>query len=118
MAVLLITHDLGVVAGQADRVLVMYAGKLVEAGTTDDIFYDPRHRYTEALLASIPRLTTSRAEPLFSIPGRPPDLSRVPPGCRFASRCGHATSECVAAVPPFVGDGHVHACVHPVREAA
>jgi len=118
MGVLLITHDLGVVAGQADRVLVMYAGKLVEAGATDDVFYDYRHRYTEALLQSIPRLTTSREEPLHSISGQPPDLARPPQGCRFAARCTHATPECVADVPPFVGAGHVHACIHPVREAA
>jgi peptide/nickel transport system ATP-binding protein len=118
MGVLLITHDLGVVAGQADRVLVMYAGKLVEAGATDGIFYDYRHRYTEALLQSIPRLSTSRSERLYSIPGQPPDLSRPPQGCRFATRCAHATPECVAAVPPLVGDGHAHACIHPVREEA
>jgi peptide/nickel transport system ATP-binding protein len=118
MGVLLITHDLGVVAGQADRVLVMYAGKLVEGGATDGIFYDYRHRYTEALLQSIPKLTTSRAERLYSIPGQPPDLSRPPQGCRFAVRCAHATPECVAAEPPLVGTGHVHACIHPVREAA
>ena len=65
----------------------MYAGKLVEAGATDRIFYDARHRYTEALLESIPRMTTSKTEPLYSIPGQPPDLSRPPGGCRFAARC-------------------------------
>ena len=119
MAVLLITHDMGVVAGQADRVLVMYAGKLVEAGATDRIFYDVRHRYTEALLDSIPRMTTSRTEPLYSIPGQPPDLSRPPGGCRFAARCAHATADCRAAVPPFFGDPeHVFACIHPVEAAA
>jgi peptide/nickel transport system ATP-binding protein len=118
IGVLLITHDLGVVAGQADRVLVMYAGKIVEAGPTDRIFYDTRHRYTEALVQSIPRLTTSRSEPLYSIPGQPPDLSRPPEGCRFAARCAYATPECVAAVPPLVGTEHVHACIHPVRDAA
>jgi oligopeptide/dipeptide ABC transporter ATP-binding protein len=117
MAVLLITHDLGVVAGQADRVLVMYAGKLVEAGTTNRIFYETRHRYTEALLRSIPRMTTSREEALYSIPGQPPDLSRPPRGCRFAPRCAHSTEECVAEVPPLVGPPeHVHACVHPVEQ--
>jgi peptide/nickel transport system ATP-binding protein len=119
MAVLLITHDMGVVAGQADRVLVMYAGKLVEAGTTDRIFYGVRHRYTEALLESIPRMTTSRSEPLYSIPGQPPDLSRPPGGCRFAARCAYATAECRAAVPPLDGEpGHVFACIHPVGAAA
>jgi peptide/nickel transport system ATP-binding protein len=120
MAVLLITHDLGVVAGQADRVLVMYAGKLVESGATDRIFYGTRHRYTEALLRSIPQLTTRRDEALYSIPGQPPDLSRPPGGCRFAARCSFSTEECLAGVPPLVGPPeHVHACVHPVeREAA
>jgi oligopeptide/dipeptide ABC transporter ATP-binding protein len=118
MAVLLVTHDLGVVAGQADRVLVMYAGKLVEAGSTDEIFYETRHRYTEALLRSIPRLETSRNEPLFSIQGQPPDLARPPQGCRFAARCRHATAECVARTPPLVGAEHVHACVHPVGQEA
>jgi peptide/nickel transport system ATP-binding protein len=118
MAVLLITHDLGVVAGQADRVLVMYAGKLVEAGTTDEIFYETRHRYTEALLQSIPRLTTDRTAPLFSISGQPPDLSKLPQGCRFAARCGYATAECLAETPPLVGSRHAHACLHPSLEAA
>jgi peptide/nickel transport system ATP-binding protein len=118
MAVLLITHDLGVVAGQADRVLVMYAGKLVEAGSTDQIFYETEHRYTEALLRSIPRLTSNRSAPLFSIPGQPPDLTRPPQGCRFAARCGHATPECSAGSPPLVGAGHVHACLHPAQGAA
>ena len=119
MAVLLITHDMGVVAGQADRVLVMYAGKLVEAGSTDRIFYDVRHRYTEALLESIPRMTTSKTEPLYSIPGQPPDLSRPPGGCRFAARCAHATEACRAAVPPLEGEAeHVFACIHPVTAAA
>src|SRR5581483_6298211 len=117
MAVLLITHDLGVVAGRADRILVMYAGKIVEAGATEQIFYETRHRYTEALLRSIPRLETSRVDPLFSIPGQPPDLARPPHGCRFAPRCGHATEECRSAEPSFVGNGHVHACVHPVEAA-
>jgi peptide/nickel transport system ATP-binding protein len=118
MAVLLITHDLGVVAGQADRVLVMYAGKLVEAGSTDEIFYETRHRYTEALLRSIPRLDTSREAPLFSIPGQPPDLTRPPQGCRFAARCGHAGDDCRAATPPLVGGRHIHACLHPAGNAA
>jgi peptide/nickel transport system ATP-binding protein len=119
MAVLLITHDMGVVAGQADRVLVMYAGKLVEAGATDNIFYDVRHRYTQALLNSIPHMTTSKAEPLYSIPGQPPDLSRPPRGCRFAARCAHATEECRAAVPPLDGEPeHLFACIHPVAAAA
>jgi peptide/nickel transport system ATP-binding protein len=118
MAVLLITHDMGVVAGQADRVLVMYAGRLVEAGTTDRIFYGKRHRYTEALLGSIPRLSTSRDEPLSTIPGQPPDLARPPAGCRFAPRCAHATEVCRASDPQLAGEpGHLFACFHPVEAA-
>jgi oligopeptide/dipeptide ABC transporter ATP-binding protein len=73
---------------------------------------------TEALLRSIPRLTSSRSAPLFSIPGQPPDLTRPPQGCRFAARCGHATAECSAGSPPLVGAGHVHACLHPAQGAA
>jgi oligopeptide/dipeptide ABC transporter ATP-binding protein len=96
----------------------MYAGKLVEAGATDEIFYDTRHRYTEALLRSIPRLNTSREAPLFSIPGQPPDLTRPPQGCRFAARCGHAEADCLAGTPPLVGAEHSHACLHPAQGAA
>jgi peptide/nickel transport system ATP-binding protein len=117
MAVLLITHDLGVVAGQADRVMVMYAGQIVESGPTDAIYARTRHRYTEALLASIPRLDTSRATRLYSIPGLPPDLSAPPPACRFAPRCRFATEECRTDAPPVVEDaeGHAYACFHPVE---
>src|SRR5262249_40405847 len=93
--------------------------KLVEAGTTNRIFYETRHRYTEALLRSIPRMTTSREEALYSIPGQPPDLSRPPKGCRFATRCAFSTEECVAEVPPLVGPPEpVHACGHPVGQEA
>jgi peptide/nickel transport system ATP-binding protein len=114
MAVLLITHDMGVVAGQADRVLVMYAGKLVESGPTDRIFFETRHRYTQALLESIPRLSTSKTEPLYAIPGQPPDLARAPEGCRFAPRCLHATQVCRQTEPPLTGEQeHLFACFHP-----
>jgi oligopeptide/dipeptide ABC transporter ATP-binding protein len=114
MAVLLITHDMGVVAGQADRVLVMYAGKLVECGETDRIFYETRHRYTQALLESIPRLDTSRDAALYSIRGAPPDLSRPPAACRFSPRCAHATDVCRTEEPQLTGaNGHVFACFHP-----
>jgi oligopeptide/dipeptide ABC transporter ATP-binding protein len=114
MAVLLITHDMGVVAGQADRVLVMYAGKLVESGPTDRIFFETRHRYTQALLESIPRLSTSKAEPLYAIPGQPPDLARPSEGCRFAPRCLHATQVCRQTEPPLTGrQEHSFACFHP-----
>jgi peptide/nickel transport system ATP-binding protein len=115
MAVLLITHDLGVVAGQADRVLVMYAGRIVESGPTDAVYYKTRHRYTEALLASIPRLETRRDQPLYSIPGLPPDLAHPPAACRFAARCRFATEICRTQEPPLVeeDDGHAYACFHP-----
>jgi oligopeptide/dipeptide ABC transporter ATP-binding protein len=91
-SVMLITHDLGVVAGLADRVLVMYAGRVAELGTIDDIFYDPRHPYTRGLLASLPRLDRrSRAERLYRIPGQPPSLIWVPKGCPFHPRCAVAS---------------------------
>jgi oligopeptide/dipeptide ABC transporter ATP-binding protein len=118
--VLLITHDMGVVAGQADRVLVMYAGRIVEEGPTERVFYETRHRYTEALLASIPRLETSKSESLPSIGGQPPDLARPPAACRFAPRCRHATQICRTEEPPVEGDGeHAFVCFHPAgREAS
>jgi oligopeptide/dipeptide ABC transporter ATP-binding protein len=87
-AIILITHDLGVVAGMADRVLVMYAGRQAEIGTVDEIFYEPRHPYTLSLLASLPRLDRgTRGERLYRIKGQPPSLIRVPPGCPFHPRC-------------------------------
>jgi peptide/nickel transport system ATP-binding protein len=115
MALILITHDLGVVAGHADRVLVMYAGKIVETGTTDQVYTRARHRYTEALLASVPHLTTSRGDVLRTIPGLPPDLSSPPRACRFHPRCPHATDVCREQEPPLVAaDGdHPFACHHP-----
>jgi oligopeptide/dipeptide ABC transporter ATP-binding protein len=87
-AIILITHDLGVVAGMADRVLVMYAGRQAELGTVDEIFYEPRHPYTLSLLASLPRVDRgARGERLYRIKGQPPSLIRVPPGCPFHPRC-------------------------------
>jgi oligopeptide/dipeptide ABC transporter ATP-binding protein len=88
-AIMLITHDLGVVAGTADRVMVMYAGETAETGTIDDIFYRSHHPYTVGLLASVPRLDDDRA-PLVPIPGQPPSMLRRPPGCPFHPRCPHA----------------------------
>ncbi len=89
-SIVLITHDLGVVAGTADRVLVMYAGRQVELGTVDEIFYDPRHPYTRGLLASLPRVDGTRGTRLHRIEGQPPSLIFVPPGCAFHPRCPHA----------------------------
>ena len=115
MAVLLITHDMGVIAGRTDRVMVMYAGKMVEAATTDELFAATRHPYAEALLQSIPQLTQDASARLPSIPGHPPDLSRLPPGCRFAPRCRYASPACVEE-PPLeeAAAEHLVACFHPV----
>jgi oligopeptide/dipeptide ABC transporter ATP-binding protein len=94
LSVILITHDLGVVAEIADRVLVMYAGQVVEQASLDEIFYDPQHPYTWGLLGSIARLDQERAERLSQIAGQPPSLLAPPPGCRFAPRCPHAFAKC------------------------
>ena len=116
-AIILITHDLGVVANLADRVAVMYAGKIVETGTAEDIFYRPKHPYTQALLKSLPTVEPSREEKLVSIAGTPPDLFMPPKGCEFASRCEHCMKVCKKHVPPTyeVGAGHKAACwrLHP-----
>ncbi|WP_438433142.1 ABC transporter ATP-binding protein [Gorillibacterium sp. sgz500922] len=112
VAIVLITHDLGVVAKIADRVNIMYAGKIVESGTVDEIFYRPQHPYTLGLLASMPRLDMDRSVPLAPIPGTPPDLFAPPAGCPFAARCGRAMEVCAAYPPPAtrVADGHEAAC--------
>ncbi|HET9052324.1 MAG TPA: ABC transporter ATP-binding protein [Candidatus Dormibacteraeota bacterium] len=121
MAVLLITHDLGVIAGRADRVAVMYAGRIVEEGTTDEIFYEPRHPYTRALLSSIPRVDEA-GETLSAIPGTPPDPGALPPGCAFAPRCTLASDVCGAEVPVLAGatagSAHRAACHHPLPPGA
>jgi peptide/nickel transport system ATP-binding protein len=141
MAVLLITHDMGVVASRTDRVMVMYAGKIVEGATTEVLFDTMRHPYTEALFESIPRLDQDRSQRLYSIPGIPPDLSRSLAGCRFAPRCRYATEQCTEEEPlltatsgPSPSSGvpetaspsvlgaraaeapgeHIFACYHPV----
>ncbi|HVM51698.1 MAG TPA: ABC transporter ATP-binding protein [Acidimicrobiales bacterium] len=116
-AILLITHDLGVVAGMADRVMVMYAGRQSEIGTVDEIFYEPRHPYTLSLLASLPRLDRGdRRDRLYRIKGQPPSLIRVPPGCPFNPRCPMAQTPdpCATEVPPLYsvsgGTEHRSAC--------
>jgi peptide/nickel transport system ATP-binding protein len=116
MAVLLVTHDMGVVAGRADRVNVMYAGRIVETAPTKELFTHMHHPYTQALLGSIPLLTQERNERLYSIPGLPPDLTEPPPGCRFAPRCSRATDQCREEEPPLEPAiaGHYFACWHPV----
>jgi oligopeptide/dipeptide ABC transporter ATP-binding protein len=108
MAVILITHDLGVIAARADRVMVMYAGKIAEGSGTEELFGSMRHPYTEALFRSIPRFDQDRSQALFSIPGVPPDLMTPPPGCRFAPRCRNAQPRCTQEEPllaPDTGEG-------------
>jgi oligopeptide/dipeptide ABC transporter ATP-binding protein len=116
MAMVLITHDMGVIAGHADRVNVMYAGRIVETTETSELFAHMHHPYTQALLASIPRLTQDRGQRLLNIPGLPPDLGHPPVGCRFAARCGKATDRCRAEEPVLIGETaqHLYACWHPV----
>jgi oligopeptide transport system ATP-binding protein len=93
-AIILITHDLGVVANMADRVAVMYAGEVVEMGTVDEIFYEPQHPYTLGLIKSMPKLHANRSNPLIPIPGSPPDLARLGSGCPFAARCPYTMKVC------------------------
>lgn len=117
-AVILITHDLGVVADVAHRIQVMYAGQIIERGTTDEIFYNPQHPYTWALLQSVPRLDTGHKKELYSIKGTPPDLIKPPVGCPFASRCEYAMPICKEAVPEVtkISDSHEVSCwlKHPL----
>ncbi|MBU3067737.1 ABC transporter ATP-binding protein [Nocardia sp. NEAU-G5] len=119
MAVILVTHDLGVVAGRADRVAVMYAGRIAEFTDTRSLFGNPRHPYTEALFQALPENAADSGDPLYSIPGLPPDLLNPPNGCRFAQRCRYATDRCRTEDPPLRGDvaGHDFACLHPVGVA-
>jgi len=98
-AVALITHDLGVIAGLCDRVLVMYAGRIVEAGPVRDIFRRPQHPYTAGLIASMPRLDEAEVQRLATIPGQPPNLQRLPPGCAFNDRCPRVFERCRAERP-------------------
>ncbi len=116
MAMLLITHDMGVIAGHADRVNVMYAGRVVETAHVSELFARMHHPYTQALLASIPQLSQDSRKALHAIPGLPPDLADPPKGCRFAPRCPRATDQCRQDEPPLAGEttGHLFACWHPV----
>ena len=117
MGVILITHDLGVVAGHTDRVAVMYAGRIVETAPTKTLFTEPKHRYTSSLMAALPERALAAGTKLFSIPGAPPSLTNLPKGCRFAARCLWATDECRADYPSLSGDeNHTFSCFHPVQE--
>ena len=142
MAVILITHDLGVIAARANRVMVMYAGKIAEGAETGELFASMRHPYTEALFRSIPRFDQDRSQALFTIPGVPPDLMTPPPGCRFAPRCRNAQERCTQEEPLLAPESrtrpgagvehtdtptlpeasrageHVFACFYPVEASA
>jgi len=111
-ALIMITHDLGVVARYADRVAVMYGGRVVETAPAGELYRNPSHPYTEGLMASVPALDSPPGQRLQTIPGQPPDLSRLPPGCAFAPRCRYARDECLAAKPPLepVATQHARAC--------
>ncbi len=112
MAILMISHDLGVVAGIADRVLVMYTGKILEAASATDLFHDPQHPYTKGLLASVPKLGSGRDEPLSGIPGSVPDFLQLPSGCTFHPRCPIGDQSCRSAFPPLekISDQGLCAC--------
>jgi len=112
MAVIFITHDLGVISGLCDQVQVMYAGRIVETADTRSLFYEPRHPYTRALQRSIPSMQPKGGE-LYTIPGLPPDLSKPLPGCAFATRCEHATDLCQRESPRLMPlkPGHDQACL-------
>ena len=112
MAIIMITHDLGVVANMCDRIAVMYAGKVVEYGTTDDIFYRPSHEYTKGLIRSIPKLTEKEHNKLVPIEGSPVDMLNPPAGCPFAPRCRACMKICLREMPPYtdLSDVHYSAC--------
>jgi peptide/nickel transport system ATP-binding protein len=121
MAMVLVTHDLGVVAGRTDDIAVMYAGRVVEKAPTRTLFAQTRHPYTEALLKSIPKLNEPSHTRLDAITGRPPDLVKPPVGCKFAARCPYAQPKCVEVEPPLADPeepGHFFRCHFPVGTAA
>jgi oligopeptide/dipeptide ABC transporter ATP-binding protein len=111
VAIILVTHDFGIVAANADRVAVMYAGKIVEMGSTAQVFDNPSHPYTQALLRCLPSVELKRQQ-LIEIGGQPPDLTRLPPGCPFAPRCANRQSICTEAYPPpvMIEHGHLAQC--------
>ena len=119
MAIIFITHDLGVVSEICDKIIVMYAGKIVEEGTSRQIFYQRCHPYTEGLLASVPKLDSDVNEKLKPIKGNPPDMSCVKPGCAFAPRCSCAMQICVKEEPPQyeLDDTHVVSCWQTIKKA-
>ena len=108
MAIIMITHDLGIVASMCDRIAVMYAGRIVETGTCDEIFYHPKHEYTKGLLESIPRLDSTKHEKLIPIEGNPVDLLNPPEGCEFAPRCKNCMKICLRENPPRTDFSETH----------
>ena len=108
MAIIMITHDLGIVASMCDRIAVMYAGRIVETGTCDEIFYNPKHEYTKGLLESIPRLDSTKHEKLIPIEGNPVDLLNPPEGCAFAPRCKNCMKICLRENPPKTDFSKTH----------
>ena len=119
MSIILITHDLGIVANMCERIAVMYAGKIVEHGTTEDIFYNPKHEYTKGLLRSIPVLTDKEHKKLVPIEGTPVDLLNPPKGCPFAPRCNSCMKICLREMPEYtyISDQHYSACWLLQKEA-
>lgn len=108
MSIIMITHDLGIVASMCEKIAVMYGGRIVEYGTTDEIFYEPKHEYTKGLLRSIPRLDAKEHEKLIPIEGTPIDLLNPPKGCPFAPRCNQCMKICLKEMPPVSTFGDVH----------
>jgi peptide/nickel transport system ATP-binding protein len=118
MSVIFVTHDIGAAVEVADRIAVMYAGRIVEQGPVGDIVRTPRHPYTAGLLAATVG-TENRGQPLLVVPGSPPDLAALPPGCSFAPRCTHVSDQCRREVPPLQSLGHqALACWHPILPLA
>ena len=120
MAIIMITHDLGVIASMCDEVIVMYAGRVAERGTAPQIFYRPKHEYTKGLIRSIPNIENDDKEPLVPISGTPVDMLNMPAGCAFAPRCERAMKICLTEKPKeiFINDAHISACWMNVKEGA
>jgi len=118
MGIIFITHDLGVIADICDKVAVMYAGTIIETGSIDEIFYEPKHPYTWGLLKSMPKLNAEEHERLIPIEGNPVDLINPPKGCAFAPRCKHCMKICLEKKPPAcnISEGHDALCWLPIKD--